>query len=237
LILDDDMTLRPDALVGHVAAHTRRARAIIGRIEPDPNTFHGPFGAFLADEELARHARLAASAENVAFTDCLTGHFSIRRDLLRAVGGYQARFSRYGFEDIELAWRLIHRGIRLAYRERLVAVHRSPHANFTTVCRRHREVGAMAVTFASAHQDEAVRAFLRLDGMRGRREPTPFRRAMSAAHTTVRSLPRGPREVLLAAARAAVAVLERIGPRRFRHAAYHIVRDMHYAAGIAEARR
>ncbi len=127
LILDDDMSVATDALAGHLAAHPRGAppRALIARIDPDPSTFRGRFGRFLAAEEARRQARLQSLADCVPFSDCLTGHFSIPRAALLQAGGYSEKFSRYGFEDIELAYRLERSGVSLCYRDELRALHRS----------------------------------------------------------------------------------------------------------------
>lgn len=234
LVLDDDMTLAPGALAGHVAAHhgERTPLAVVGRIDPDPASFTGPFGAFLVEEEGRRRARLLARAGSLAFSDCLTGHFSIRRETLLDAGGYDASFSRYGFEDIELAYRLGKAGVALVYRDDLVAVHRSEHAGFRQHCRRHLESGAMARVFAESHPDPEVRRFLRADGMRFGEQGSGFLRAMALAHGTVRLLPRAVRSTVLGASLAGMSGLQHVLPRRLRHAGYHLVRDLHYAAGI-----
>lgn len=235
LILDDDMTVEPAALAGHVAAHDSSAvpHAVIGRIDPDPRFFRGRFGGFLAEEERRRHERLARNAQAVPFTDCLTGHFSAPRAAFEHVGGYDESFTGYGLEDIELAFRLARAGVPVHYRADLVARHRNEHARFGVHCRRHLEVGAMAALFARRHADPEVRAFLRIDGMARRDQPSRFRRWMAAAHTLVRRTPAPLRPALLFAGRSAAAALAVAAPERARHAVFHIVRDMHYAAGIA----
>ncbi|RMG45099.1 MAG: glycosyltransferase family 2 protein [Acidobacteria bacterium] len=237
LVLDDDMTVSPETPAGHAGAHREELppRAVVGRIDPDPRCFRGPFGRFLAEEERRRHDRLAARREDVAYTDCLTGHFSVLRRVLRDAGGYDEGFTGYGLEDIELAFRLRRAGVPIVYRPELAARHRSAHAGFREHCLRHLEVGAMAVRFARAHDDPGVRAFLRVDGMDPRAEPSRFRRAMARAHRLVRRSPAGLRPLLLLGGRAAAGVLGVTGPVKLRHAVYHMVRDMHFAAGVAGA--
>ncbi len=239
LVLDDDMSLDPAALAGHGAAHPEGAppAGVIGRIDPDPDRFRGRFGRFLSAEEARRRERMLAAADDVPFALCLTGHFSAPRDMLLAAGGYDERFDRYGFEDIDLAWRLSRAGVRLRYRDDLAALHRSDHAaSFSLHCRRHRDAGRMAVRFAAGRDDPELEAVLRVRRGRPAGRLTAYRAAVAASQWIVRALPPGrTRDGLLAFARWKVAAWERLGmPDRLLHAAYHVVRDMHYAAGIAD---
>lgn len=234
LILDDDMSLHSDALVKHVAAHPASAPpcAVVARIVPGANAFHGRFGQFLKAEEERRRAKLLSSAV-LSFEDCLTGHFSVPRETLLRVGGYEERFDRYGMEDLELALRLKERGVPLTYRDDIVAAHRSAAVDFVTHCRRHLDSGRMARLFASVTADPAVAAFLRIDGMSVRSEHGCFRRTMAATHSFVRRLPRPLVGPTLGAARLVVLMAQPLLPPRILHVGYHLVRDMHYAAGVA----
>ncbi len=239
LVLDDDMSLEPPALAGHAEAHPEGSppAGVIGRIVPSPAHFTGRFGRFLAAEEERRRERMLARAEDVPFALCLTGHFSAPRETLLAVGGYDERYDRYGFEDIDLAYRLARAGVRLRYRDDLVAIHRSEHAaSFAVHCRRHREAGRMAVRFAARWNDPEVEKVLRVRSGRPPGRLTPYRAIVAASQALVRALPAGPlRDGLLALARFKVASWEFLHlPDRLVHAGYHVVRDMHYAAGIAD---
>ena len=235
LILDDDMSAAENLLEVHRRAHPPASapRAVVGRIDPDPEFFTGRFGRFLAAEEERRHQRLAARDRTLNFTDCLTGHFSVPRSALLEIGGYDEGFSRYGFEDIELAFRLERAGVELVYTEATVTRHRSEFADFAAHCRRHLEAGAMARHFVERHHLPEIEAFLRTGGMPWNEQQGGFRKAMGAAHTLIRTLPAPLRPPLLALARTTVRVAEWIAPTALLHAGYHIVRDMHYAAGMA----
>lgn len=234
LVLDDDMSLAAGGLRGHIAAHEREGapRAVIGRIDLDPAASTTRFARFLAAEERSRHDRMRAAPDALRFTDCLTGHFSASRAVLLDAGGYDESFTRYGFEDIELGWRLARRGVALVYLDDVSTLHRTQHARFDVSCRRQVDVGRMAVVFAKRAQDPEVGRFLRIDA-RDRAEATAFLRAMNRAHAWARSCPPVGRNALLVTARAAAAVGGAVLPARLRHVVYHIVREMHYAAGIA----
>lgn len=238
LVLDDDMSVPPSLLQVHGRLHRERdlPRAIVGRIDPDPAFFRGRFGRFLARQEQLRHERLAAQGEELDFSECLTGHFSIERDALLGAGGYDEGFSRYGFEDIELAFRLAHKGVRLVYESEVATLHRSEFATFAEHCRRQYDAGQMAVRFAKKYPDSPVPELLRVEGMPWGKQKGWFRRVMAGTHGLARSCPPGITPALLAAARGKVRLLEILAPAPLLHLNYHLVRDMHYAAGIAAAR-
>lgn len=235
LILDDDMSPAPGLLEGHLAAHGSASEplAIVGRIESLEEHFRGRFGRFLMRQEEERHHRLQTGANAVPFQDCLTGHFSAPRHLLRDIGGYSEAFSLYGYEDIELAWRLRADGRRLVYNDGLVTTHRSEHATFLRACERHVHSGTMARTFSRLAGAPEVDAFLRIEGMRAGGEATTFRRLMARTHSAVRRTPRFAHPALLALARSLVLAGELALPTRMLHVLYHLVLDMHYSAGIA----
>ncbi|GAB4226565.1 MAG: hypothetical protein Kow0062_28650 [Acidobacteriota bacterium] len=236
LILDDDMSVDTHTLRGHVEAHhdmeTASARGVLGQIVPDLRRFRGRYARFLVAEERARHERLARGRTRLQLTDFSTAFFSAPRELLEQVGGFDEAFSRYGFEDLELGARLLAAGARLVYRQDLTALHRSMHAHFAAACRRHLESGEMAVLFAQRHKDPGLAAHLRVTGMSPREERTRFRRLLARAHQLTRRTPRPLRPLLLWKARMLVRLAELTLPDRPLYVLYHVVRDMHYAAGI-----
>lgn len=238
LLLDDDMSVAPDVLAGHVEAHRAAGApaAVLGAIPLAPPRRGACFQQFLASEEERRTARLASGGP-VPFFEFMTGHVSLPRDLYLEIGGCDPGFGRYGFEDVELGWRLAQRGVALLFRPGLVATHRSDAASLRAHCRRHLDVGRMAAVFAAKHPDPAVVDWLRADGMEPARQANRVLRAMARCHSTVRRAPAPARTALLAAALASLELGQHVLPKRLRHAAYHIVRDMHYAAGLAEADR
>ena len=238
LILDDDMSIDAQALRGHVAAHhgmeTGSARGVLGQIVPDLASYRGRYARFLVAEERERHRRLAQARTRLRLTDFSTAFFSAPRELLARIGGFDEAFSRYGFEDLELGARLLAAGVRLIYRQELTALHRSVHAGFALACRRHLESGEMAVVFAERHRDPGIAAHLRVTGMSPREERTRFRRLLAAAHQLTRRTPAPLRPLPLLMARMLVRLGELLLPDRPLHVLYHVVRDMHYAAGIEQ---
>ena len=237
LFLDDDMTLLGDALRGHAAAHDEGAEGVaLGRMIPDAACFSGRFGRFLARQDEERDDRWAGGAAP-DFAAFLGGHFSIRAATARRIGGMDESFRCYGFEDSEYGARLLECGVRLVYRRDLASIHRSAHVAFGTHCRRHLEVGAMAHVFAARRPTPEVLAYLRLEGTHWKHGDGSFRAALAAADAAVRRTPAPLRPALLAAARTATRGAALVLPTRPLHALYHVVRDMHYRAGVLAAVR
>jgi hypothetical protein len=62
-----------------------------------------------------------------------------------------------------------------------------------------------------------------------------FRKIMALSHGLTRRSPKRLVPVLLGCARLGTSALESVAPTRLLHAAYHLTRDMYYAAGLVEA--
>src|SRR3954468_23346706 len=119
---DDCRPARPGFLSGHVAAHRAAGDpwlAVVGGIEPDPGLAGTPFMRWLA--------RSGKLIDETAFTgdwrSFYTGNVSLSREALLAVGGFDERFSGYGWEDADLALRLADHGLRLERRRDLLVHH------------------------------------------------------------------------------------------------------------------
>jgi GT2 family glycosyltransferase len=122
VILDDDMEPQPGLLAAHLREHAAASsRAVMGAapivIEPDAPA-HVRYVAAKFNEHLQR---LARPDHRFRIRDFYSGNTSVRRDDLLAAGLYDERFTIYGNEDVELAQRLIQRGIALAFTADAVA--------------------------------------------------------------------------------------------------------------------
>jgi GT2 family glycosyltransferase len=106
LFSDDDVIPRPGWLAAHLAAHEGRHVVGIGRLVLPP---HLPHGATAGGVIRWFHATGAA--------------VSLSAELFRSVGGYDVSFSRYGGEDVDLAYRLRRAGVRFESLPHAVAEH------------------------------------------------------------------------------------------------------------------
>jgi len=119
---DDCRPARPGFLAGHVAAHRSAGDpwlAVVGGIAPDPAVAGTPFMRWLA--------RSGKLIDESGFTgdwrSFYTGNVSLSREALLAAGGFDERFSGYGWEDADLALRLADHGLRLEQRGDLLVHH------------------------------------------------------------------------------------------------------------------
>ena len=243
-ILDDDMQLEPGAAAAMGAAWEAPGapeRAFLGRIRLPDDLEDSPFTAFLRHEEADRHRKLLRDRERVPWPNCLTGNFCARREALLALGGFDERITLYGFEDIELGIRLHRAGLRLTYLPEAASLHHAYATGFARLRERTYLSGKVAPYVAEAHRDDPeVRAFLRLDGMGAvsLRRDSAFLVAMKLWNRLLRrpralarrSSPGGERFL-----GTVIDALERLPVRRLRHLAYHLVRDVSYYRGIADA--
>ncbi|WP_049780902.1 glycosyltransferase [Hahella chejuensis] len=76
---------------------------------------------------------------------CVDRRFLLEEDVI-----FDERFDEYGFEDIELGYRLAKRGLKLFYTTRAKGDHYHPYVT-SKFCKRQISAGKMAVVFARMH--------------------------------------------------------------------------------------
>jgi GT2 family glycosyltransferase len=111
-----------------------------------------PFVRYAADGFRARLERLAQPGYRLRFRDAYTGNFSVRRDVLQSVGGFDETFRVYGHEDYELALRLQAAGLELTYSAEALAWQHY-EKSFAAFARDGIARGRTAVLFASKHPE------------------------------------------------------------------------------------
>jgi len=238
ILLDDDMTLHAGALEAHRAfhaAHPRsaaRARVVLAAPERD-----SCFLRFLAREEAMQEQTLLARRDDVPFPLSQTGHFSIRRALLIQAGGFDTGITRYGFEDIELGYRLAQLGVRIRYLPEAASTHRAYITELDRYLARHLEAGIVARQLAARHPHGPLRDYLRVD---------PPRRLGVGVDPAGLVLLRISNRLLLwrplrralgsragfGTLRAVLRAGEALGAERAVHFGYHVARDVRYLEGV-----
>ncbi|MGI8925950.1 MAG: polysaccharide deacetylase family protein, partial [Tepidiformaceae bacterium] len=138
LFLDDDVTLEPAALRGHLAAQERTGGAIVtGQVErtaADPG-----FPAFAAAER--RDQRSHGRAERPPPpAECFAGNTSFPTRAFREAGGFNSALARG--TDMDFAWRLRAAGLPGLYEEAAVA--RQHFRTTTARCLREAEAQGRA---------------------------------------------------------------------------------------------
>ena len=155
LFLGDDTVPEPGLLAAHAAAHaeTRPHRfAVLGYTTWPRDTRVSPFLHHINEYGLQFGYRLIADPDNVPFNFFYTSNVSLPRDLMLAAGLFDTSFPHAAWEDIELAYRLMRRGMRMLYRPAAVARHH--HAiTFASFRRRQERAGEAAAIFYAKHPE------------------------------------------------------------------------------------
>jgi glycosyltransferase involved in cell wall biosynthesis len=125
LFLDDDMETVPGFVEAHRAAHRARERLVgIGDVEAHPECRVAPIDRYMS----TRGAQKIRSRGPLPWKYFSTNNASVRRADLEAIGGFDERFVHYGFEDLELAWRLEReRGVEFRFVPDARSLHVHPH--------------------------------------------------------------------------------------------------------------
>lgn len=102
LFLDDDIRLRPGGLVAHVRAQSAEEAVWMGAVVTAPEIVDSVLFDYLDSRGTAK----LAPGENPPARYLLTQNVSIPRAALETIGGFDEEFGSYGFEDMELGFRL-----------------------------------------------------------------------------------------------------------------------------------
>ncbi len=160
VFLGDDTVPAADFLEEHL-----RARAGVAQEDADQVVTIGytpwareyprtRFMEYVGEEGWQFGFSLIEDKSSVPFNFFYTSNLSISREFFRESGGFDEDFGEYGWEDIELGWRLHGMGMRLVYHARAVAHHHHP-TSVRAFVRRQRRVGASAWNFYRKHPEMA----------------------------------------------------------------------------------
>ncbi len=215
LFLGDDVIVRPGCLARHRLEHD----PAVARVGPFPLA-EPPRSPALARWAEPNPQHLIADPTNAGFLFCSTGNLSIDRERIVALGGFDERFARYGWEDIDLGLRFEREGGRIVFDPEARAVHDHRWRGRAALWRREREAGYTAFQFWSKWQalaPGAIRSMKFWDDAAALRPGPPWRRELGDW---------------------LVALTEKIAPRSAVHA--RLVERMIFAArleGVHEAWR
>lgn len=125
VFLDDDMEVVPGFLRAHLELHeSGGAVAGIGNVVNHPEVTMAPIDRYMS----TRGAQKIRDRGPLPWKYFSTNNASVKRADLDAVGGFDEGFVWYGFEDLELAWRLVRdRGITLRFVPDARSLHIHPH--------------------------------------------------------------------------------------------------------------
>lgn len=155
VILDDDMEPSPQFLAAHLREHAGGGRrAVVGAAPVVTDRGTSPAARYMIDKFNRHIEHLSRMGRPHTLRDVYTGNFSIPRDLLLEVGGYDPSFGTYGNEDLELAVRLAAAGVSIGYSSAAVA-RQQYTKRFIQIARDTLAKGRTAVLLARKHPSVA----------------------------------------------------------------------------------
>ncbi len=155
LFLGDDTVPEPELLAIHAAAHGEsrsHPAAVLGYTTWPRGQRVSPFLHHINEYGLQFGYALIADRESVPFNFFYTSNISLPRDLLLEEGLFDTSFPHAAWEDIEIAYRLVRRGMKIVYRPAAIARHHH-HITFESFRRRQEKAGESAAIFYSKHPE------------------------------------------------------------------------------------
>jgi len=148
-LTDADMVAEQNLLEEHLRAHEKRNNAAFEGLTINP------------DGKPYIRARLR-TWQKLKWAYFLTGNLSIRKETIVEVGLFDENFRSYGWEDIELGYRLHQMKIPLFYLPAAVNHHHHPVSNEGMLERKY-QMGKSAALFYKKHPNLGIKLFLGLN--------------------------------------------------------------------------
>ena len=142
LFMDDDVLATPDLLAAHLRFHDRHANAICR-------------GGVINVSSFERLPPAVYSAKNYSGAYFWTTNVSVPLALVQEAGAFDERFREYGWEDLELGFRLRSRRVRsILERDALVYHYKPPPvpAEFSRLAEQARAQARTARQFLAKHR-------------------------------------------------------------------------------------
>jgi len=155
LFLGDDTVPEPPLLSIHGRTHAERRAypvAVLGYTTWPRGLRVSPFLHHINEYGLQFGYGLIRDSEAVPFNFFYTSNVSLPRELLLEVGLFDTSFPHAAWEDIEVAYRLMQRGMRMLYRASAVARHHH-EITFASFRRRQEKAGEAAAIFYRKHPE------------------------------------------------------------------------------------
>jgi glycosyltransferase involved in cell wall biosynthesis len=160
LFTDDDIIPGPTLVAEHIAwnqTYPADNFAILGQVSWSPEVHPTPFMEWLGLYGVLTGYRLLAPGKEVSFEYFYIGNLSVKRGFLIKNGMFDENFQGYGFEDTELGYRLINKGLHLLYNPEAIGYHYR-RFSYADACRREELVCAAKVLFETTEAGRYLKA-------------------------------------------------------------------------------
>jgi glycosyltransferase involved in cell wall biosynthesis len=124
LFIDDDILPRQALVAGHLEWHRRypdERTAVLGHVGWSPELDVTPFMRWLEQGIQFDYGRIPGT--DAGWGRFYTANVSVKRALLERAGGFDEKRLPFGYEDLDLAYRLHQLGMRLLYNHEADAEH------------------------------------------------------------------------------------------------------------------
>ena len=155
VFLGDDTVPEPAFLAVHARAHAEHPTepvAVLGYTTWPAERSVSPFLHHINEYGLQFGYALIEDPDSVPFNFFYTSNISLPRRLLEEAGLFDTTFPHAAWEDIELAYRLSKRGMKILYRPEAVARHHHD-VTFSSFRRRQERSGEAASIFFEKHPE------------------------------------------------------------------------------------
>jgi glycosyltransferase involved in cell wall biosynthesis len=181
LFADDDIIPRPTLVAEHTAWNRRYPAdnfAILGHVSWSPEVHPTPFMEWLGLDGVLFRYRFLLPGQDASFQYFYSCNLSVKREFLMKNGMYDENFQGYGYEDTELGYRLISKGLRVLYNPEAIGYHYK-RFSYADVCRREELVCAARVRFETTEAGRYLRE------LESRGEPLSWKRKLKRAMARV----------------------------------------------------
>jgi GT2 family glycosyltransferase len=124
MFIGDDILLRPDALEEHVRCHEREPGVAVGVLGPvvwSSEIRVTPFMRWL--EEGIQFDYRSLPGDEATWAHFYTSNVSVKRSMLERVGGFDEDRFPFGYEDLDVGYRMADHGFRMIFNRRAVGEH------------------------------------------------------------------------------------------------------------------
>ena len=144
LFTDDDIIPAPTLAAEHLAWHQKLPAdnfAMLGQVKWSPEVHPTPFMEWMGSQgALFGYASLSPGKE-ASFEYFYTCNVSVKREFLMKNGVFDDTFRGSGYEDTELSYRLMNKGLHIVYNPAAIGYH-SKSMSYAEACRRQEGVCA-----------------------------------------------------------------------------------------------
>lgn len=148
IFVDDDIEVSAQFVAEHVAGHDGARTVVIGYLPPELQERHDFLAIMLRAWWEMMFDRMREPGHRFAYSDLLSGNFSLSRALLSEVGGFDERLRCH--EDYELGYRLIAAGAQMRFAAAAAGSHHE-YTDLGRALRRKRDEGHADVALAHRH--------------------------------------------------------------------------------------